>query len=252
MSLSFLHDPRLQTLSFQARDLLHCIEEALERHQFFDEYGRAPADPVMLCNFLYPLRPEIRHTHVKRWFSELESASLVTVSESGRGLVFVLAHGRPATQLETSPPKVIPVIHNSGVDPPNLVQINSAVAAAAAVNDLDLIFETLKRFFPTLDLMDEHRKYHRKRLAEKKPALAAQSPKHYNPKLLTFVKWCSQAAIPMPAPPMKRNEEPSRPISMPDLDDDQPDLFTETAHKRFLAELEARKLRKQKQQSERK
>jgi hypothetical protein len=254
MSFSFLCDSRLQSLSFQARDLLKCIEEAFERYPYFsDEHGRAPADPVLLRNFIYPHRPDIRHTHVARWFSELESAFAVTVFESDRGRVFELAHGRQSLprilQPETSSPEVIPVIHKSARDPPDFDQINNAVAAAASFNDLDLIFETMKRFFPLLDLMAEYRKYHRQRLAEKKPAIAA----HPNPRMLTFVKWCSQAAVPMPPPPVKRIvEETPRPIPMPDLDDDQPDLFAELAHKRFLAELEARKLRNKKQQSERK
>jgi len=241
MSLSFLCDPRLQTLSFQACDLLRRIEEAYEHYtHFLDEHGRAPADPVLLRNFLYPLRSEIRHTHVARWFGELESALLVTVFESDRGLVFALTHGRQSlaqtSQPETPTPEVFRVIHNSGVDPPKKDSEITAVAAAAS-SSLDLLLPALKPFFPLLDLEAEYRKYYRKRMAEKKPAIAV----HHNPKMLTFVKWCQQAAIPLPPPPKKIAEAP-QPVITPS--DDQPDMFDELAHKKFLAELEARKLRK--------
>lgn len=209
-----------------------------------DEHGRAPVDAKLLRNHAYPLRTDIRYTHVERWFDELESTGIVTVYES-RSRSFALSeanhpHQHPFPQ-ETSAPEVFGVIHKSGADPPNLDQINSAVAAAAAFNDLDLLFEVMRNFFPHLDLKAEHRKYFRHQQAKKKPTVAVHL---HNRKMLTFVKWCLQSAVPMPPPPPVRRVADRVVVPMPDLDDEQRDFITEDAHKRFLAELEARKLRK--------
>jgi hypothetical protein len=196
-----------------------------------------------LRNFTYPHRPDIRHTHVARWFAELESASLVRLcAESGPCRYFELVDAGQSLprnlHSETKPPEVFRVINNSGADPPKNTSEINAVAAASS-SSLDLLLPALRPFFPHLDLDAEYRKYYRKRLAEKKPAIAV----HDNPRMLTFVKWCAQAAIPLPPPlaPKKIEEIPQPVITS---GDDQPDLFDELAHNKFLAAMEARKLRR--------
>jgi hypothetical protein len=230
MSFSFRTDPRLQTLSFQACDLLRRIEEILTQQ----EHGRAPVEAKLLRDLTYPSRRNIRYVDVERAFKELEAASIVTVYETPFGRCFELSEAnqlhRDRLQSKTPAPEVIRLIHKSGADPPRNALKNDAVdAAAAAVNDIDLI-ERLRPFFPRHDLKACMKRWIAHR-TKRKLALTNQS----------FARWMLHEETPfMKVTPAKKIEESPQPVT----DDDQPDMFEELTHQKFLAEREARKLRR--------
>ena len=241
MSLSFRLDPRLQTLSFQACDLLRRIEEVFARDStMLDEHGRAPVDAKLLRNLAYPLRRDIRYTHVERGFEELEACGIVTVHESPYGRSFELSE---ANQLHPHllpvampAPDIFTVIHNSGADPPEQASKNAVVdAAAAAADEIDLM-ERLRPFFPRHDLKACLKRWMDHRI-KRKLALTNQS----------FARWMQREetpfvkSVPLPPPPKKVVEATQPVITQAE---DHPDLFDAVAHKKFLAELKARKLKK--------
>jgi hypothetical protein len=260
--MSSLAEPRIENLSALAKSLLHKIQELFARNPtILDERGRAPADPTQLRELLYPDRP-VRYADLARAFNELESAGVVHVAPTSRCRKFSLnaacsqwsnlpAPGADrSADLSTSSPLFT---IRQGLSPPHSlknpvvadvvvadVAVDAATAAAAVVvdavieaaaaagDDRDLI-RRLAPYFPRHDVKSCLRRFIKYR-ESRQLAVTNES----------FARWMLREET-----PIIKSATKSKPAEQVQRPDDQPDLFDEVAHRRFLCQLAARKARRQ-------
>lgn len=248
MNLVSLSQERLRLLSPNARDLLERILDAFPHDDLFG--SGVPAAPAQLRLTLYHSDDPRLDSQIGRQLKELELNSigiLRRVSRKTRYLKLTLdfsgALGHNATASGTEAlqkpdvvgrfyetPNRLPVIHNSGLAPP-IDHKKIAVVASTAVSSSDLI-EKLKPYFPAHDVSAEFRRYFAHREKMGRPVVTS-----------AFVKWMLRAEVPLQKPERKR---PTLNAQRPTPNSEQMDLFDEASARRFAAELEARKMRKQK------
>jgi hypothetical protein len=259
--LSFTRDPRIATLSFAARDLLHNLLEQFP--QILSENGKVEVTAAYLRQQCYPDRTDIHDTHIGRWLKELSASSIVTLAKTSHrsswlSLEQPCAHPLPASLPRgealrghpeppkadagsgSGPPKdglaVARLIHiSAGLSPPDHQKL--AVVVATAADSLDLIAR-LREHFPRHDVAIEWRRYKAHREKFKRPIVASK-----------FIDWMLRAEPEIKSKPgpggtssvSSHNKSPSSELPAPCSN--QLDLFEEANHRRFLEQMADRKHR---------
>jgi hypothetical protein len=244
MTPASIHDPGLNSVSILAEliftKLFRCV----------DARWRASGDPEVIRGMCLAKRHSVRATQVAHCLEELQAAGAIVYlacSTDGKSQIEIADHLKdhaapPAphqTHLGLGPlglPRVREslheLIHNpAGLSPPDRQKLLLVAATAVSVSDL---IARLREHFPRHDVATEWRRYRAHREKHKRPVIASK-----------FIDWMLRAE-PELKPDVRRQTSEVRTASakLPVPSSDQPDLFDDIAHRRFLEVFEQRKLRK--------